>query len=142
MANANISKEQLTNPQTARAFRTIKLLVGAYLAISLAAMVVLVVLHGNSKVATEDAWVHGIIVAATALLMASFAVRTTRGSRNGYLRLRIASAVMLVAIVVIIAIPGSFPAWMKLEQGVCGLLLLGVVLLANGKQLRSVFTSN
>jgi hypothetical protein len=30
---------------------------------------------------------------------------------------------------------------MKGEQAVCGLLLLGVALLVNGKHLRSVFTS-
>jgi len=47
---------------------------------------------------------------------------------------------MLVAIVVIIALPGTFPLWMKFEQGVCGLLLLGVALIVNGKHLRSVFT--
>jgi hypothetical protein len=39
------------------------------------------------------------------------------------------------------AIPGDFPLWMKLEQGVCGLLLLGVVATVNGKHLRSVFAS-
>jgi hypothetical protein len=47
---------------------------------------------------------------------------------------------MLVAIVVIIALPGTFPLWLKGEQAVCGLLLLGVALLVNGKHLRSVFT--
>ena len=50
----------------------------------------------------------GVIVAASALLTFAFAVRTARGSRRAYLRLRIASAIMLAAIVVIIAIPGSF----------------------------------
>jgi hypothetical protein len=36
-------------------------------------------------------------------------------------RLRIVSAVVLVAIVVIIAPPGGFPLWLKIEQGGCGL---------------------
>ena len=31
---------------------------------------------------------------------------------------------MLIAIAVIIALPGTFPLWMKLEQAVCGLLLI------------------
>jgi hypothetical protein len=48
---------------------------------------------------------------------------------------------MLVAIAVIIALPGTFPLWMKIEQGVCGLLLLGVVLVVNGKHLRSAFAT-
>lgn len=79
----------------------------------------------------------GVIVAASALLTFAFAVRTARGSRRAYLRLRIASAIMLAAIVVIIAIPGSFPLWMKIEQGACGLIPLGVVAIVNGRQLRA-----
>jgi hypothetical protein len=58
-----------------------------------------------------------------------------RGSSGGYLRLRLVSAIMLVAIAAIIALPGTFPLWMKIEQGVCGLLLLGVVVIVNGKHL-------
>lgn len=41
---------------------------------------------------------------------------------------------------VIVAVPGDFPLWFKLEQGVCGLLLLGVVLVVNGKHLRTAFS--
>jgi hypothetical protein len=48
---------------------------------------------------------------------------------------------MAVAIAVILAIPGDFPLWFKIEQGACGLLLLGVGAIANGKQLRSTFAS-
>jgi len=44
-----------------------------------------------------------------------------------------------VAVVVIVALPGTFPVWLKIEQSACGALLLGVVLLVNGRQLRSEF---
>ncbi|MGW3009305.1 hypothetical protein ACWC9R_10755 [Streptomyces sp. NPDC001219] len=71
--------------------------------------------------------------------MASFAARTARGRRRSYLRLRLASGIMLVAIAVIIVLPGAFPVWLKIEQGVCGALLTGVVAIVNGKQLRSAF---
>jgi hypothetical protein len=71
--------------------------------------------------------------------MAVLATRTAGGSRGAYRRLRIVSAVMLAAIVVIIALPGEFPLWLKIEQGVCGLLLAGVVLIANGPRVRSQF---
>jgi hypothetical protein len=46
---------------------------------------------------------------------------------------------MVVAIVLIIVLPGAFPVWLKIEQGVCGLILLGVVAVVNGKPMRSVF---
>ena len=45
---------------------------------------------------------------------------------------------MLVAIAVILAVPGDFPAWLKVEQAVCGLLLLGVVVLVNRPAVREV----
>ena len=54
-------------------------------------------------------------------------------------RLRILSSVMVVAIGVIIALPGLFPVWLKVEQGACALLLVGVVILANGRQTRAQF---
>ncbi len=52
------------------------------------------------------------------------------------------SAVMVVAIAVIIALPGTFPTWLKLEQGVCGLVLIAVVAIANGRRSRLLFAAN
>jgi hypothetical protein len=46
---------------------------------------------------------------------------------------------MLVAIIVIVAIPGAFPVWLRVEQAVCGLLLAGVVLLVNRAPVRALF---
>ena len=53
---------------------------------------------------------------------------------------------MMVAIAFIIALPGTFPLWMKIEQGACGLLLIGllligVVAIANGKHMQSLFAA-
>ena len=70
-----------------------------------------------------------------------FTVRASLGSARSFLRLRIVSAVMLIAIAVIIALPGTFPLWMKLEQAVCGLLLISVVALVNDHRLRALFSA-
>ena len=48
---------------------------------------------------------------------------------------------MVVAIAVIIVLPGTFPLWMKIEQGACGLLLAGVVVIVNGGHMRSLFAA-
>lgn len=90
---------------------------------------------------TDAVWVRASIVVATSLLMVSFAVRTGRGHSRSYLRLRLASGIMLVAIAVIVALPGAFPVWLKVEQGVCGVLLLGVVVIVNGRRVRSAFAA-
>jgi len=70
-----------------------------------------------------------------------FTVRASLGSARSFLRLRIVSAVMLIAIAVIIALPGTFSLWMKLEQAVCGLLLISVVALVNDHRLRALFSA-
>jgi hypothetical protein len=41
--------------------------------------------------------------------------------------------------VVIDALPGTFPVWMKIQQAVCGIVMLGVVLTVNARSVRSAF---
>lgn len=133
--------ERLNQPRTQAMFRSVKLLIGCYLGLSVLTLVAAFLLRNNAAIVPPAVWIRGTIVAASALLTTLFAAQMARGSSSGYLRLRIVSAVMLVAIVTIIMLPGLFPLWMKIEQGVCGLLLLGVVVVVNGKQLRSTFAT-
>ena len=128
------------HPRSDSALRSVQLLVIGYVAISVLTLVAIIALRNHTTVVNDAVWTRGTIVVASSALTFLFARSAARGSRRGYLRLRIVSAVMLVAIVVIIALPGTFPLWMKGEQAVCGLLLLAVTLLVNGKHLRSVFT--
>jgi len=119
--------------------RRITLLVRCYLALSVLTLAAIALMRDDPALVTTAVWVRASIVVASAALMAAFAARTARGSRGGYRRLRIVSAVMLVAIVVIIALPGDFPLWLKIEQGICGLFLACVVLIANSPRVRSRF---
>lgn len=135
----NLTEAHLAHPRTRSSFRVVRQLVVAYLAVSVLTLVAIVLLRDTSAV-NDAVWVRGVIVVASALLTASFTARAARGSSRAFLRLRIVTAVMVVAISVIIALPGMFPLWMKIEQGVCGLLLLAVVLVVNGGHLRSQFT--
>ncbi|MEU7879479.1 hypothetical protein [Microbispora bryophytorum] len=107
--------------------RNVVWLISGYAAVSLLTLVAMIVFRHDATMVTTEVWVRGVIVAAGSLLTLLFAVRAARGDRRMLLRLRVVTAVMLVAIVVIIALPGIFPLWFKLEQGVCGLLLLAVV---------------
>jgi hypothetical protein len=137
----SLSEEHLNHPRSQTTFRSVKLLVGCYLGISVLTLVASFLLYNNTAIVTPAVFVRGTIVVISASLMTFFAIQTARGSRRGYLGLRLESAIMLVAIVVIIALPGTFPLWFKLEQGVCGLLLLGVVVVVNNKHLRSMFAT-
>jgi len=134
-----VPEDELNHPRSLTAFRRMKVLAGGYLGISVLTLVAIVVLRNHAAVVNTAVWIRGSIVAASALLTVTFTVRAAHGSRPAYRRLRIISAVMVAAIAVIISLPGTFPLWMKIEQGACGLLLIGFVVLANGKHLRSLF---
>ncbi|MCX4637099.1 hypothetical protein OG775_18495 [Streptomyces platensis] len=136
---AGVSEDRLSRPRIRQAFRSARLLVGCYVGLSALTLVAIILLRNHPDLVTDAVWVRATIVVATSLLMASFAARAARGHRRPYLRLRWTSGIMLVAIAVIIAVPGAFPLWLKVEQGVCGLLLAGVVVRVNGKELRAAF---
>lgn len=135
------SSAALDHPRTTAAFRKVKLLAGGYFVISALALVAIVVLSHFSAGMNAAVWTHGILVAASGGVVLGLAVRAARGSRGAYRRLRIASAAIVVAIAVIIALPGSFPLWMKAEQGVAGLFMIGIAVLVNRSHLRSLFAA-
>jgi hypothetical protein len=135
------SHADLNHPRSLRAFRGVKLLAGGYLGISVLTLVAVVLLRDHHSIVTSAVWVRGTIVVASAALTFALTFAAARGSRGAYRRLRLVSGAMVVAIVVIIALPGTFPLWMKIEQGVCGLILIGVALVVNGRHLRSVFAT-
>jgi hypothetical protein len=141
MSTETIAQDRLDQPAARTAFRNLKALVAGYAALSFGTMVAVFVMRNDSSKVTSPVWVRGSIVLATSLLMYSFATAAAKGRARAFLRLRIVSAVMLVAIVVIVSIPGAFPVWMRVEQGVCGVLLLGVVGIANSRNLRSLFAA-
>jgi cadmium resistance protein CadD (predicted permease) len=105
--------------------------VSGYVAVSLVTVAVMVAFRHDAAMVTSAVWVRGTIVAAASLLTLLFAVRAVRGDRKMLLRLRVVTAIMLVAIVVIASLPGAFPVWFRLEQALCGLFLLPVVVQIN-----------
>jgi hypothetical protein len=121
--------------------RTVTALVGTYLAISVLTLGAIILFRDNPAIVNTAVWIRGTIVVASAAVLFLSARRASSGAPRAFLRVRLISAIMLVAIVVIIALPGTFPLWMKLEQAVCGLLLLVVVILVNGRRLRSFFAA-
>lgn len=137
--STTLSEEALRHPRSLRAFRIATVLAAIYLGISVLTMGAVVLLRDDASIVNAAVWIRGSIVVVSALVTFAIMRRTARGSRRAYLRLRIISAAMVVAITVIILLPGTFPLWMKIEQGGCGLLLLGIVVIVNGRHLRSLF---
>ncbi|MGI5340461.1 hypothetical protein ACQEVS_25230 [Streptomyces sp. CA-181903] len=136
-----VPEADLRHPVSRKAFRTVKVLVGGYVVLSVLTLVAIALLRDDADAVNSAVWVRAGIVVASALFTRAFAVRAARGSRGAYRRLRVVSGVMVIAIIVIVALPGTFPLWLKTEQAVCGLLLSGVVLIVNGRHLRALFAA-
>jgi hypothetical protein len=129
----------MNDTRTVAAFRSVRRLAGAYVAISVLTLVAIVLMRHNAALVNPAVWIRASIVTASSMLMAAFVAGAARGSARAYLRLRLVSAIMVVAIAVIVSLPGTFPVWLKIEQGVCGAILIGVVAIVNGRHLRSLF---
>lgn len=102
----------------------VRWLVGAYVGLSILTVAAIVTLSQvDPSEVTPQAWVRGIIVAATSVLTLLFADRAAKGRPRALLRLRLVVTIVLVAIVgVLLFLP--LPGWMVVEQGACGVLLL------------------
>jgi hypothetical protein len=131
----------LDRPLDLTAFRTVRRLLGGYLAIGVLALAATVLMRDDAAEVNPAVWTRGIIVVVTAALLLIIAARAARGSLPAYRRLRIISIATTVAIGVIVVLPAAFPGWMRVEQAVCGLLMLGVAVLTNSPRLRSRYAS-
>ena len=113
--------------------RTVRRIIGAYVVLSLATVAAIIVL---SKVSpgqvNPQAWVRGIIVAATSVLTFAIARRASPGQPRTLLRLRVVLVVILVAVVGVLFFV-ALPWWMRVEQGLCGVLLLSAAVIALGR---------
>jgi hypothetical protein len=128
-----------SQPAARDPFRAIRGLLLTYFGVGAAALVAVILLRNHPAEVNGAAWVRSIIVVGTALILLSAATLAARGHRGAFLRLRIISVVTTVAIAAIVAVPGTFPVWLKVEQACCGVIMLGVVLLANGRAARARF---
>ncbi len=116
----------------------IRALFAAVLALSVATLVVAAVVGSDAPV-----WVRGTIVAVIAVVLLLLAKRAAAGSRGAYRRMLIMTTVAPIAVVVIVALPhDGFPVWMKIEQSVVGLLLLGAAVLAGRRDVRQAYRSH
>ena len=119
--------------------RATTILVAAYAALSVVTLAAIILLRNNPDIVNVAVWIRGCFAAASGVTLTIFAISAARGSRPAFRRVRIISAVIVVAIAAIILLPGTFPLWMKIEQGVCELLLIGVVILVNRRHVRAQF---
>lgn len=116
---------------------TVVKLLTAFLVISVSTVVAVVLMRHTPALVTTAVWVRTPLVAASAAVLLLFARRAAAGNRSSFRRLRIISMVVLAAIIGVVAWPGAFPVWLRVEQAVCGVIMLSVVALTNRRVVRS-----
>jgi peptidoglycan/LPS O-acetylase OafA/YrhL len=127
---------------TPNRLHTVVRLLLAFLALSVLTVAAVVLLADHPSLVTPAAWVRAPLVAFSALVLWLIARRAAAGHAGSYRRLRIISIAVLVAIVVIVSLPGLLPGWLRIEQAVCGLLMLSVVILANHREVRTAVAAS
>jgi hypothetical protein len=116
---------------------TVVKLLAAFLVISVSTVVAVVLMRHNPALVTTAVWVRTPLVAASAAVLLLFARRAAAGHGASFRRLRIISMVVLAAIIGVVAWPGAFPVWLRVEQAVCGVFMLSVVVRTNLRVVRS-----
>jgi hypothetical protein len=84
----------------------------------------------GSPQATSEAWIHAAIVTVFAILLPVRLRAARQGSARGRQAVAIIALVLVVVNVVEAAIPGLFPAWMRIEMIGIAALMAGVAALA------------
>ena len=122
-----------------RDFSRAKLLVAAYGALSAAVLVTVALLKASDHPVTAFMWGRSGGVLASAAVMYWLLNAAARGARWAFVRMRVLTVVMPLAIVAIDVIPGTLPVWFILLQGVCALALVVAAFVVNGAGLRAAF---
>jgi hypothetical protein len=118
--------------------RTTGVLVRVYVGVVLATLVALGVLSAVAPaLATEEAWVHAVIVAVFAVLL-PLRLRSARsGSRGGLRAVGLIAAALFLVNVVEAVIPGLFPGWLRVVMVGIAVLMAAVVVLVVRESLTS-----
>jgi hypothetical protein len=122
------------------AFRPVLILLTAFLVVCVAMLAVLVVLSATGVGVDIAVWIRCSLVFGSAVILLLFGAGAARGSRNAWVRLRIVSPIIVVAVIVIVSIPGFLPDWVRVEQAACGALVLPVAIIANLPRTRALFS--
>ncbi|MFI5613935.1 hypothetical protein [Amycolatopsis sp. NPDC051903] len=141
MTNENDSTVTVTDPDAREKLRIARALLGGYAVVSALTLLAIVVFSGDPAIVTSAVWVRGSILAGASLVTFAIGVAMAKGSRSSYRRVQIIALAQVVAIVVIECVPGAFPIWFKIENGVCGALLVLVVFLTFARTVRSAFVA-
>lgn len=112
-----------------RSLTPLAALVGIYVVVVIATLAALAVMSAaGSHEATQEAWVHAVIVAAFAALL-PLRLRAARHDDSALKAVALIAAVLVVLNIVEALVPGLFPSWMRAEMIAVAALMIALVAL-------------
>jgi peptidoglycan/LPS O-acetylase OafA/YrhL len=84
-------------------------------------------------------WIRSTIILVVGLFMLLCGRQMGRGRRRGYVRAKWIAALGAIGFVGVAALPGPFPAWMRIEQGAQALVFLALAWMLTRPALASLF---
>jgi hypothetical protein len=137
--SGKVSQQHLQHPDTRRAFRTVRLWILIELVLSLLALAATIIFaNDTSHGAATGVWIRCGVVTLLAIGMYVLVSLAARGHRWAYGRLRMLSIAALIGFIIIIVSP-DYPLWLRIEQIIGGLIVIGVAITVNSSRLRKVF---
>ncbi|ROO87650.1 hypothetical protein EDD29_5274 [Actinocorallia herbida] len=113
-----------------RRLRFVSAVVTVYVAIVIGTVAALGAMSSAApEQATDEAWGHALVVLVFAILLPVRLRSARSGNTKAVRALGIIAAVLLVVNLVEAALPGVFPAWMRVEMAAIALLMLAMLVL-------------
>ncbi|MEV4250118.1 hypothetical protein AB0J63_42785 [Streptosporangium canum] len=129
----------VNHPYTQQAFGRVKQLVAAYGALSVAVLIVVVILSVTGREVTSFMWGRTGGMFVSAVVTYWLTALASRGARWAYVRVRIISVIVPIAIIAIDSIPGALPPWFVAMQIAGALTLVPAAFIVNRSELRAAF---
>lgn len=85
-------------------------------------------------------WLRGTVVAVASVVFVLVTRAAAKGSRAAYTRMRWISILAPIGIFLILIAPDSgYPLWMKIEQGIVGVIIVAIAVILNRRTMRDAF---
>ncbi|WAL66194.1 hypothetical protein ORV05_36060 [Amycolatopsis cynarae] len=130
----------MENAPVGRGLAKVKRFVAVYGAVSVAVLVVVVILSVKGSEVTSFMWGRTGGMLASAAVTYWLTVLASRGARWAYVRVRIISVVVPIAIIAIDSVPGALPPWFVAMQIAGALTLVPAAFAVNRSDLRAAFS--
>jgi hypothetical protein len=132
-----VPDHRLRQPDTRRAFHTLRRWALAYLSASMLTLIASFVEDGGAI----GVWIRCAVVVLIAAVINVLLARAERGHRRAYRVLRVFAYLESLGFIVVALIVPGYPPWLRIAQAVIGVFAVGTAVATTDARLRRTFAS-